>query len=226
MLVLGADVEDITQHGEAARAFSVNWAVVPLKCHTGKAGAVNFLRDSVLLLESLAKMIQVGIANILDGKVVENECKHDGAPVVAPEPGGSGCLVVVKFSTVVSEEFVGKDACLGETVHATAHFEVDTGVMGKLIELVLVNEFLGDVCKLDADVLWLVEWGVETEVLEVHPLALHWERTLLTSNLTSSIEPVGVPTFPGYTMLLLPMVMRVRLALSPFSGWTLQTTLE
>ncbi len=57
-------------------------------------------------------------------------------------------------------------------------------------------------------------------------LALRWERTLLTSNLTSSIEPMGVPTSLGYVMLFPPMVMRVRLALSPFSGWTLQTTLE
>jgi hypothetical protein len=46
------------------------------------------------------------------------------------------------------------------------------------------------------------------------------------SNLTSSIETVGVPTSPGYAMLLPPMVMHVRLALSPFSVLTLQTTLE
>ncbi len=167
MLVPGADVEDITWHGEVARAFGVNWAVVPFKCNAGKAGAVYFLRDFVVLFESLAKMIQAGIANLLDGKVVDNECKHDGAPFVAPEPGGGGCLLVVKFGKAVFEEFVGKDACLGETVHATAHLKVDPGVMGKHVELVLVGEFLGDVRKLDADVLWPVERGVKIEVLEV-----------------------------------------------------------
>jgi hypothetical protein len=78
MLVSGAEVEDIAQHGEAARAFGVNWAVVPFKCHTGKVDAVTFLRDFVVLLESLVKMIQVGITKVLDGKVVGNECKHDG----------------------------------------------------------------------------------------------------------------------------------------------------
>ncbi len=56
--------------------------------------------------------------------------------------------------------------------------------------------------------------------------ALCQERTLLTSNLSSSIEPVGVPTSPGYVILLPPMVMHVRPASSPFSGWTLQMTLE
>ena len=88
---------------------------------------------------------------------------------MVPEPGGGGYLIVVEFGKAVSEEFVGKDACLGETVHAMAHFKVDPGVTGKLVELVLVNEFLGDVCKLDADILlWPVERGVEIEVLEVN----------------------------------------------------------
>jgi hypothetical protein len=159
MLVPGANIEDVTWHGEVTRAFILNWAVVPFKCHSGKAGAVNFLRDIIVLfLVSLVKMIQVGITNLLDGKVVNNECKHGGAPFVAPESGGGGCLVVVKFGKVVLEEFVGKDACLGETVHDAAHFKVDLGVVGNLVELVLVNKFL----------LWPVEQGVQIEVIEVH----------------------------------------------------------
>jgi hypothetical protein len=55
--------------------------------------------------------------------------------------------------------------------------------------------------------------------------AFFWERTLLMSDFTSLLEPVGVPTSPGYAMLLSPMVMRVQSALSCFSGITLQTTL-
>ncbi len=106
-----------------------------------------------MLFESLAKMIQVGITNVLDGKVIDNEWKHDGAPFVAPEPGGGGCLEVVEFGKAVLEEFVGKDACLGETIQATAHVEVDPEVADKLVELILVNEFLGDDNKLDAGVL-------------------------------------------------------------------------
>jgi hypothetical protein len=121
-----------------------------------KAGAVNFFRDFVVFLEGLAKMIQMGITNLLNGKVVNNECKHDRAPLVMPETRGGGCLVVVKFGKAVSEEDVRKDACLGETVNAMAHFKVDPGVTGKLVELVFVNEFLENVSMLDADVLWLV----------------------------------------------------------------------
>ncbi len=115
-----------------------------------------------MLFDNLVKMIQVDFANVLDGKVVNNE------PFVAPKPRGGGCLVVVKFGKAVLEKFVGKDACLGETIHATAHLKVDPGVANKLVELVLVNEFLRDVCKLDADVLWPFKQGVKIEVLEVH----------------------------------------------------------
>jgi hypothetical protein len=168
MLVSSADIKDIARHGEVARAFGLNSAVVPFECHAGEAGAIDFFRDVVVFSESLTKMIQVGIANVFNGKVINDECKHDRVPLVAPETGGGGCLIVVEFVKAVSEEIVSKDACLGETLHATTHFEVDLGVTGKLIEFVLVNEFLGDVRKLDADVLWLVERGVETEVLEVH----------------------------------------------------------
>ncbi len=57
---------------------------------------------------------------------------------------------------------------MGETIYATAHFKVDPGVAGNLVKLVLVVEFLGNVRKLDADVLWLVGRGVQIEVLEVH----------------------------------------------------------
>ncbi len=114
------------------------------------------------------KVIKVGISDVLNGKVINNECKDDEVPLVMPETGGNGCLIVVELGKAVSEEVVSKDACLGETVHATAHFKVEPGVIGKLVELVLVNELLGDVSKLDADILWPVERGVEIEILEVH----------------------------------------------------------
>jgi hypothetical protein len=64
MLVPGADIEDLARHGEVARVFGINWAVVPFECHAGKAGAFNFFRDFIVLSESLAKMIQEGIADL------------------------------------------------------------------------------------------------------------------------------------------------------------------
>ncbi len=85
----------------------------------------------------------MGITNVLDGKVIDNECKHDGAPFVAPEPGGGGCVILVELGKAVLEVFVGKDACLGETVHATAHFKVDPRVRAILLSLYLLMNSWG-----------------------------------------------------------------------------------
>ncbi len=59
-----------------------------------------------MLLESLTKMIQVGVANVLDCKVVNYEGKHDGAPLVLPEAWGGGCFIVVEFNKAFTEEVV------------------------------------------------------------------------------------------------------------------------
>jgi hypothetical protein len=76
----------------------MSWAVVPFECHASEAGAIEFLRDFVVFLKSLAKMTQVGITNALNGTVINNEYKHDGVPLVMPETRGGGCIVIVEFS--------------------------------------------------------------------------------------------------------------------------------
>ncbi len=58
------------------------------------------------MLESLSKVIQVGVADVLDCKVVNNEGKHDGAPLVSLEACGGGCFVVVKLGKAFAEEVV------------------------------------------------------------------------------------------------------------------------
>jgi hypothetical protein len=69
-----------------------------------KASAIEFFGDFVVFPEGLVKMIQMGITKVLSRKVVNNECKHDGVPLVTPETRGGGCLIVVEFSKAVSEE--------------------------------------------------------------------------------------------------------------------------
>ncbi len=82
------------------------WAVVPFEDHAGKAGAIEFFGYFVVFPEGLAKMIQMGITNVLNSEVIINECKHDGAPLVTPETRGGGCFIVVEFGKAVLEEVV------------------------------------------------------------------------------------------------------------------------
>jgi hypothetical protein len=51
-------------------------------------------------------MILVGIANVSNFVLVNNECKHDKVPLVMPESRGGGCFIVVEFDKEVLEEVV------------------------------------------------------------------------------------------------------------------------
>ncbi len=65
-------------------------------------GSLKFFGDFVVLFKSLAEMIQVGVNDVLNCKVIDYEGKHDGAPLVSPEARGGGCFMVVKFGKAVS----------------------------------------------------------------------------------------------------------------------------
>ena len=121
-----------------------------------------------MLLESPSKVVQVGIADVLDREVVNDEGKHDGAPLVSPEAWSGGCFVVVEFGESVSEEVVCQDAGLGEAVHSETHFKVNPTISDEFDKFVFRDEFLWDVGDLDADVFRSVQGGAEVEVLEIH----------------------------------------------------------
>ncbi len=119
------------------------------------------------MLESPSKVVQVGVANVLDRKAVNNEGKHDGAPLVSPEAWSGDCFVVAKFGKAFTEEVVCKDTGLGEAAHAASHFEVDPAIADKFFESVFLDEFFGDVDDFDADIFWLVQGGVAVEIFEI-----------------------------------------------------------
>ncbi len=106
MVEFDVDVVDVAWHGGLTCAFGVCWAVVPFPCDACKVGSVKFFGDFIVLLESLSKMIQVGVSDVLDCKNVNNKGKHDGVPLVLPKAWGGGCFVVVKFGKAFTEEVV------------------------------------------------------------------------------------------------------------------------
>ncbi len=88
---------------------------------------------------------------------------------------------------------------LGEAVHTLPDLKVHPTISGVCREVVLVDEFLGNVGESDADVLRTVE-GVPMLnffTSKQANLALFQERTLLTRSLKSSKEAVLVPVSPG-----------------------------
>ena len=55
-----------------------------------------------------------------------------------------------------------------EPIHALGELVIDPSVVGVCFEVVLVDDFLGDYAKLNARVLWSVQWSHEVEIGEVH----------------------------------------------------------
>ena len=51
-----------------------------------------------------------------------------------------------------------------EPVHALRELVIDPSVVGIRFKLVLVDDFLGVYAKLDARVLWSVNWSHEVEI--------------------------------------------------------------
>ena len=77
-------------------------------------------------------------------------------------------MVVALGKEAFGQEIIGKFAGLFEPIHAFDDLVVDPAVVGKLHEVVFVNDFLGDDGELDADILWSIEWRVEVEIFQFH----------------------------------------------------------
>ena len=71
-------------------------------------------------------------------------------------------------------------------------------------DILFVKELLGDFIESDAQILKSINGGANIEVfMSKHTnLALRLNNTLVITRLTISSDPVGVPTLPGYMMLL------------------------
>ena len=62
---------------------------------------------------------------------------------------------------------VGKFATLWEPWDTFDYFEVDPSISRKLVKVVLLDEFLGDVGEFDLDILWAVHWSTQVKNADV-----------------------------------------------------------
>ena len=74
------DIGDVVLHDKTAGVLGV----VPLEVDSGLKHAQPIFRDVVVCLDGVAKMDGMLFTDIFDAKVIDNESKHDGPPLVAP----------------------------------------------------------------------------------------------------------------------------------------------
>ena len=64
--------------------------------------------DFVVLFEESLKMESVALSNIFNIKFINEQEKHNGAPLVAPQARSGGALVVAVLLVTFFEENVGQ----------------------------------------------------------------------------------------------------------------------
>ena len=63
----------------------MDFGVITLEVYDRNVFFFKFLRDGVMSGEDSSYVVKVVIAYILNDKIINNENKHDGAPLVAPK---------------------------------------------------------------------------------------------------------------------------------------------
>ena len=76
-------------------------------------------------------------------EVINSKREGNGPRFVSPKAGCVACRSVGEGGKDLDEFFVGKNASLGQTVHAAAIFKKDVSVTDECTEVIFVHNFLG-----------------------------------------------------------------------------------
>ena len=106
-------------------------------------------------------MVGVLLADILYAKIVNDEAKENGSPLVVPQTRRRGALEVPLVSKMLAELYVGKNAGLWQAVNTLCDIEVDPAILGERMQVVFFNEFLRYAGDLDSDILGPVHGGAK-----------------------------------------------------------------
>ena len=90
-------------------------------------------------------MLGIGFVNVLDAKIVDNKGEGNGSGIVDKETGSVFRWEVSCLGEYLLKFFVCKHSGLFETVHCSSDFYVVVAIVShKIVEVVLVNDLLGD----------------------------------------------------------------------------------
>jgi hypothetical protein len=120
-----------------------------------------------VFLEDIAKVVSMAFTDIFNPKIINYQDELDGPPLVSPEAGSGGSMIVSSGVQTLFKETVGEDSGLGQTVNAATNFEIDPTVVCEGEEIVFVDELVGNIGELDADVFRVVETSSEIEVFDI-----------------------------------------------------------
>jgi hypothetical protein len=109
------------------------------------------------------------LANLFDSKIVDNQGKSDGPPLVHPQTGSGLALWIAMFLQSFGEELLCDDPCLGGSVHAFLDFAVYVSVWDCYVaQFVMLNDVVRYVHKFQSHVFIPGHWGIQIEIVNIH----------------------------------------------------------
>ncbi len=108
---------------------------------------------------------------VLIPKIINYEAEDDVTPDVAPWSQGMLAMVIPLCVETLFEQFVCKNAGLGETIHAHSNFNIYPAlVIAEVVVIVFLDNFVEDEIKVKAHILVFLHGRHEVEIQEVHSI--------------------------------------------------------
>jgi hypothetical protein len=151
------------------RDVNVAGSIIPGNCEPKVAGPGPVLGECIPGGKSIKEVISIRLREEFDTKIVNGKGKSCVLISVAPETRGLGNWEVSARGKVLFELIVRKDGNLFEAIHAFADLEVDKTFGVKVLdgEIILIDDFLGNIAVVDAHVLVNEHVGEKKKILQV-----------------------------------------------------------
>ena len=92
------------------------------------------------LAQGIQEMIGIIFVGVLDGKIVDDQCKSDGPCFMFPQTSGGVGGRMSKWGKQSLESIICKFSCLGQSAHAFANFHADTSVVDLVLEFAWLHD--------------------------------------------------------------------------------------
>ena len=113
-------------------------------------------------------MVGIFIAFHFDTKIIDDQCKVDRLPLVAPQSWGKFAWIVSMCAEPFWNQFIGDQAGLRQYVHSTDDFYIHLSFVRNRVDLILLNDFRREKAELESHVFRSFHWCYKVEILDVH----------------------------------------------------------
>ena len=97
--------------------------------------------------------------NIFDSKIIDDKAECDCMGNVFPWSEGVGYFIVSLWGDLLLEVLVREATCLRQAVNATSDFQINETICLFIIQVVLVNDVLGEHLEGHSHVFASIHWG-------------------------------------------------------------------